>query len=148
MAARNRVIARSVWLPDAWRVASNQEGAMPRIERRRLQGRPVIVTGRVTGKRPCGEAEGREGVPDGFSQQLQGGGRGVDEGGGDIARVFVFGAGAVRFLGMLGGRVLLFGAATGDLFLLRSGDAAPAHREADAEGEDQGCEAGEHVVLS
>lgn len=85
-------------------------------------------------------------MPDGFSQQLQGRGRGVDEGGGDIARGFVFGAGAVRFLRMLGGRVLLFGAAAGDLFLLGSRDAAPAHRQADAEGEDQGCEAGEHEV--
>ena len=84
-------------------------------------------------------------MPDGFSHQLQGGGRGIDEGGGEIARGFVFGAGAVRLLGMLGGRVLLFGAATGDLILLGSRDAAPAHREADAEGEDQGCEAGEHV---
>ena len=46
---------------------------------------------------------------------------------------------------MLGGCVLPFGAATGHFFPLRGRDAAPAHREADAEGEDQGCEAGEHV---
>lgn len=83
-------------------------------------------------------------MPGGFGQQLQGGGRGVDEGGGDIARGFVLGAGAVWLLRMLGGRVLLFGAAAGDLFLPGSCDAAPAHRKADAEGEDQGCEAGEH----
>lgn len=41
--------------------------------------------------------------------------------------------------------MLLHGAATGCLFPLRCLNAAPAHREADAEGEDQGCEAGEHV---
>lgn len=45
--------------------------------------------------------------------------------------------------------MLLFGAAAGDFFLLLLGsrDAAPAHRQADAEGEDQGCEAGEHCVV-
>ena len=73
----------------------------------------------------------------------------MDEGGGDIARVFVFGAGAVWLLGMsgrlFGSGMLLFSTATGHLFPLRGRDAAPAHRQADAKGEDQGCEAGEHV---
>ncbi len=41
--------------------------------------------------------------------------------------------------------MLPFGAATGHFFPLRGRDAAPAHREADAKGEDQGCETGEHV---
>lgn len=123
---------------------------MPRVERWCVQGRPVVVTGGVTGKNPWGEAGGRKGDPNGFSEQLQGRCGGVDEGVGDIARVFVFGAGAVRLLGMsrrlIGGGMLLFGAAAGDLFPLRGRDAAPAHREADAEGEDQGCEAGEHEM--
>ena len=120
---------------------------MPRVERRRVQGRPVVVTGRVVFKGSVGKDGGRRGEPNGFCQELRGRCRGAEEGCGEIARGFVFGAGAVRLLGMLGGRVLLFGAATGDLFLLGSRDAAPAHREADAEGEDQGCEAGEHEVL-
>jgi hypothetical protein len=105
------------------------------------------VTGRVIFKGRVGKDGGRRTGPNGFRQELQGRCRSADEGCGEIARGFVFGAGAVWFLGMLGGRVLLFGAATGDLFLLGSRDAAPAHREADAEGEDQSCEAGEHGVL-
>lgn len=43
---------------------------MPRVERRRVQGRPVVVTGRVTGQSLWSEAERGKGVPDGFSQQL------------------------------------------------------------------------------
>lgn len=41
--------------------------------------------------------------------------------------------------------MLLQGAATSCFFPLGSRNAAPAHRQADAEGEDQGCETGEHV---
>ena len=41
--------------------------------------------------------------------------------------------------------MLFHGAAACHLFPLRGRDAAPAHRQADAEGEDQGCEAGEYV---
>lgn len=122
---------------------------MPRVERRSVQGRPVVVTGRVIRESRWGEAGKRKGGPSGFCQQLQGGCWGVDEGGGEIACGFVFGAGAVWFLRMsrrlIRGGMLFECAATGSLFLLGSHDAAPAHRQADAEGEDQGCEAGKHM---
>lgn len=41
---------------------------------------------------------------------------------------------------------MLHGAARRPLFPLRSHGTAPAHRQADAEGEDQGCETRDHVV--
>lgn len=73
---------------------------MPRVERRRVQGRPVIVTGRVECQDRRGEIRLREGDPNGLGKQLQGGCRSFDERGGDIARVFVSGAGAGGFLRM------------------------------------------------
>lgn len=66
VAAKNEITAaRSVWLPDAWRVSSNEQGAVPGVERRRcVQWRPVVVTG--SGKRRCLEFEvcGGGEVPD------------------------------------------------------------------------------------
>lgn len=61
VAAKSEITtARSVWLPDAWRVSSNEEGAMPGVERRRcVRGRPVVVTGRANGRILKGEAGGQ-----------------------------------------------------------------------------------------
>lgn len=122
---------------------------MPCVERRRVQWRPVVVTGSRECRNWWSQTGWRGGTPGEFDEQVQGWGGSLDESGGDIALVFVFGAGAVRLLGMsrrlIRGCMLPLGAATGHFFPLRGRDAAPAHREADAEGEDQGCEAGEHV---
>ena len=121
---------------------------MPRVERRCVQGRPVIVTGSGECRNGWSQTGGRERRPSEFDEQMQRRGRSLDEGGGDIAHAFVPSAGAVWLLGMsrrlLGSGMLPLGTATGHFFPLRSHDAAPAHREADAEREDQGCEAGEH----
>ena len=106
------------------------------------------MTGRWSFENSQGEAGERGGGPSGEGEELQRGRRGCDEGGGDIAHVLVLGAGAVCVVvrrGMLGGCVLLHGTASGRFFPLRHLDAAPAHRQADAEGEDEGCEAGEHA---
>ena len=121
---------------------------MPRVERRCVQGRPVIVTGSGECRNGWNQTGRRERGPGEFDEQMQRRGRSLDEGGGNIAHAFVPSAGAIRFLGMswrlFGSGMLLPGAATSDLFPLRGHDAAPAHRQADAKGEDQGCEAGEH----
>jgi hypothetical protein len=121
---------------------------MPRVERRRVQRRPVVVTGSGECRSGWSQIGWRRSSPGEFNEQMQGRGRCLDESGGDIACVFVPGAGAVWLFGMRGtlvrGCVLLPGAATGHFFPLRGRDAAPAHRQADAKGEDQGCEAGEH----
>lgn len=122
---------------------------MPRVERRRVQGRPMIETGSRLQNHRRGDAGRGSCGPNRFGQQLQGRHRGVDESGGEIARGFVSGAGALRLLGMswvlFGGCMLLHGAAAGRFSLLLRTDTAPAHRQADAKAEDQGCEAGNHV---
>lgn len=43
---------------------------MPRVERRGVQGRPVVVTGRVIRESRWGEAERRKGGPSWLCQQL------------------------------------------------------------------------------
>lgn len=127
---------------------------MPGVEWRRcVQGRPVVVTGGGNGSNLQGEVCDRWKVPEGRGEKFQDRSRGFDEGGGDIARGLVTGAWAGGiFAGVCGpmicASVLLEGAA-GRSFRLRgcaNGHAAPAHRQSDAEGEEQGCEAGEHSL--
>lgn len=144
--------ARSVWLPDAGCVSSNEEGAVARVKRRRcVEGRPVIVTGSGNGGGLRKKARGGREEPEGLCEELQDRGWRFDEGGCDIARGLMTGAGAALILRVcwLGGRggVLLEGTAGGSFGLRgRADNHAAAHRQSDAEAEKQGCEAGDHVV--
>ena len=91
-------MARRVWLPDASLGASNQHGAMPRIERWCVQRWPVIVTGSGECRNGWSQTGWRRRGPGEFNEQMQGRGRSLDEVGGDIARGLVFDAGAVGLL--------------------------------------------------
>lgn len=125
---------------------------MPGVERRRcVQGRPVVVTGSGNGGNRKDQVCDRREVPEGLGEKFQDRSRGFDEGGGDIARGLVTGAWAALVFGvswlLIRGCVMLVCAAACGLRLRGSDShAAPAHRQGDAEAEDQGCEAGEHSL--